>query len=290
MANENIRKEYNGASIQTTLAVDISAAATSITLTSGSSYPTGATGPFVISIGRGGAGLEEHILCSSRSGNVLTVLNRGYDNTTAVTHTAGATVYHIWDAASANQVNLMANIGTTAGDTIYFTAAGVVTRRAIGTAGYPLVVSGGVPTWARLTNTGVDPAAAIAPTKMGITPRAWAYQTAAQSVAHNTNTALTMGVELYDTDSIHSIVTNTNRMTIPAGYAGLWMFGYSMLFAGAASGFTGAAWLEVNGAGAAVTRYGFTQGLTGNSIAFILSSATQIDLIVGDYVNLVAST
>jgi hypothetical protein len=41
-----------------------------------------------------------------------------------------------------------------------------------------------------------------------------------QSIANNTATALTFGTETFDTDAYHSTVSNTSRITIPAGKAG----------------------------------------------------------------------
>jgi len=46
-----------------------------------------------------------------------------------------------------------------------------------------------------------------------------------QSIANNTATAITWSAEDYDTDSYHSTVTNTSRITIPAGKAGYFTVG-----------------------------------------------------------------
>ena len=67
----------------TTLAAELSATATSITLTSGAAFPS--------SGGRIDIGTEE-IIYSLRSSNTLTVSERGANNTTAQAHANGTTV------------------------------------------------------------------------------------------------------------------------------------------------------------------------------------------------------
>ena len=48
-------------------------------------------------------------------------------------------------------------------------------------------------------------------------PSVRAHQTAAQSVASNTATVVTLDAETVDTDGIHSLTTNTSRLTIVSG-------------------------------------------------------------------------
>jgi hypothetical protein len=61
---------------------------------------------------------EEKILCSSRSGNVITVYNdglttgRGADGTTISSHNIGAEVEHIFTATDADEANLHVNSTT----------------------------------------------------------------------------------------------------------------------------------------------------------------------------------
>lgn len=51
--------------------------------------------------------------------------------------------------------------------------------------------------------------------------------TANLSITQNTSTAITMNTEVLDTDAYHSTVTNTSRITIPAGLAGVYsVFAY----------------------------------------------------------------
>ncbi len=154
MANEEIRKEYNGATIATTLAITISAGSTSVTLTSGATFPTGGTAPFVIAIGRD-TPTEEKLLASSRAGNVLTILERGYDGTSAQAHTAGANVSHVLDAHTLTQANRFANTMTTAGDLVHKGAGTTFTRLAVGSSGLPVVSNGTNPAYAQLGTAGI---------------------------------------------------------------------------------------------------------------------------------------
>lgn len=163
MANEYIRKEWAGGTIRTTLNGNINSSATSITLTDGSSFPSGVK-PFVLVIDRGTAA-EEKIICTSRTGNTLTVLQRGYDGSSQQAHSTGAYVEHILDAYTVDQANAMSAAMTTQGDIIYKTVTGENTsfgRLGIGTTGYPLVSAGTAPAYQQLGQTGIASTAVTA--------------------------------------------------------------------------------------------------------------------------------
>lgn len=98
------RREFAGAVLSTTLPSNVANSATSITIGSGSSFPTGANNPFAIIVSRGEAA-EEKMLVSSRSGDVLTISVRGYDGTTAQNHLAGAVVDHVLDSNTIQNMN-----------------------------------------------------------------------------------------------------------------------------------------------------------------------------------------
>ena len=59
---------------------------------------------------------------------------------------------------------------------------------------------------------------------------------ASQSIAYNTATALTFDTERIDTDAYHSNVTNTSRITIPAGKAGKYLITWRVTWAYNTSG------------------------------------------------------
>lgn len=100
------RKEHRGSASPTTLGVDAVAGATVLTLVAATGWPTGAVGNFVVTIGRGTT-TEERVLCSTRSGTVVTVATsgRGWDETVARDHSAGVTVEHTYSATEADEAS-----------------------------------------------------------------------------------------------------------------------------------------------------------------------------------------
>lgn len=103
-----LRREFAGGVLKTQLTANISNSATSIIVIDGTTFPSGSTNPFVIVVGRGTAS-EEKILCASRSANTFTVSSRGYDSTSAKTHTAGEIVDHVLDATTIQDMNTVTN-------------------------------------------------------------------------------------------------------------------------------------------------------------------------------------
>ncbi len=98
-----LRREFSGGVLRTTLSSAINNSVTSISVVDGSTFPSGAN-PFVIVIDRGSSS-EEKILVSSRAANTFTISNRGYDGSTANTHSSGAFVDHVLDAAAIQDMN-----------------------------------------------------------------------------------------------------------------------------------------------------------------------------------------
>lgn len=125
MPNNYILKDFAGGAQTTTLTAGISAVATSFAVGDGSTYPSGGS-PFCVVIDRGLA-TEEKILCSDRTGNSFTVLERGYDGSSAQAHSSDAVVEHVLDAYTIEQANRHANLQTTKGDVVVHD--GTVTQR-----------------------------------------------------------------------------------------------------------------------------------------------------------------
>jgi hypothetical protein len=98
------RREFAGAVVAQSLSANINNTSSSFSVSDGSSFPSGSLNYFVISIGRGTPN-EEKMLIQSRSSNSFTVLQRGYDGTTAVSHTAGELVDHVLDATVVQDMN-----------------------------------------------------------------------------------------------------------------------------------------------------------------------------------------
>jgi microcystin-dependent protein len=101
------RREYAGAAAATTLAGALSPTGLTLNLDAATGWPDGSVGPFAIVIDRGTAS-EEKVLVASRTTTSLTVSvlgNRGYDDTTAIAHDAGATVEVCLTAVDLDEAN-----------------------------------------------------------------------------------------------------------------------------------------------------------------------------------------
>jgi hypothetical protein len=98
------RRDIAGGVVAQPLSANISNTSTTINITDASSFPSGGVNPFVIVVGRGTVD-EEKILISSKTSNILNVLTRGYDGTTALPHTAGDIVDHVLDANAVQSMN-----------------------------------------------------------------------------------------------------------------------------------------------------------------------------------------
>lgn len=100
-----LRKEFLGSVVATTLSSNVSNTDISFTAVDGSTFPTGSSGnPFVVVLSRGTVN-EEKILISSRTGNVFTISQRGYDGTISANHTAPSSVDHVLDALTMQNMN-----------------------------------------------------------------------------------------------------------------------------------------------------------------------------------------
>lgn len=158
----------------------------------------------------------------------------------------------------------------TTGDLLYASGTNTLAKRAIGTTGQVLTVSGGVPTWAN---------AASGSSFVG----AYAYKTTSQSIANATSTILTFDAELYDTDNFHSNTTNNSRMTIPSGKAGKYLIIGRVSYLNNATGVRFARIFK-NGSVIGDVSLGNAGGTYGTSVDI----AIIYDLAVGDYVEVAA--
>ena len=62
------------------------------------------------------------------------------------------------------------------------------------------------------------------------------YRSTAQSISNSTLTDITFDSETFDTDAFHSTVTNTDRLTVPAGKDGYYLVVAKPSFAGGTQG------------------------------------------------------
>lgn len=97
-------RDYIGAAVPARLSADINAGAMSFSIDAIAGWPTGSNGPFLVAIDAGTSS-EEKVWVESRSGNALTIADRGSDDTVAGSHAAGATVEHVLGANDIKQLN-----------------------------------------------------------------------------------------------------------------------------------------------------------------------------------------
>jgi len=139
------RRQYKGAAAPCTTTNSLTSADTSVTLSAITGWPSTAAVPFYVVIDPGTSSEEK---CSATiSGSTLT-LTRGQDDTTAVAHSSGATIYPVFSADDADEANAFASTMTTRGDLLTMASGPTVGRIAIGTSGYVLTSNGTDAAWA----------------------------------------------------------------------------------------------------------------------------------------------
>lgn len=146
-------RKYSTTSTQTALASTISNSATTLTVTTGTgaalmggvTLAAGNVDQFLVALDVDTIN-EEIVAITGISGDTLTVV-RGRAGTSAITHTAGATVKHVFTGDDATfftagvataDAAIPKSTVTTKGDLIAATASATVTRVGLGTDGYVL--------------------------------------------------------------------------------------------------------------------------------------------------------
>jgi hypothetical protein len=131
-------------------------------------------------------------------------------------------------------------------------------------------------------DAGVETGPFITSAGGGYTEGARVYNSSNISVAHAALTALTFDSERYDTDSIHSTVSNTSRLTCQTD--GKYLISANIHFASSAAGTSRAIIIELNGSG---TYIAFDSRRPVSGDATRLSISTIYDLSAGNYVQLI---
>jgi len=146
-----------------------------------------------------------------------------------VTYLKDTDVVEIYTGAawvSLDDPNAIQNsIVTAKGNIITATASGVPAVLAVGTNNQTLVADSSTATglkWATASST---------PTASGCQLR----KSADQNITNNTLTTLTFDAEDFDTNSYHSLVTNTERITVPS--TGYYLVNLQVMFATNTSGY-----------------------------------------------------
>jgi hypothetical protein len=107
------RRQYKGAAVQTTTTNALTTVETSCGITSSTGWPSTAAVSYYVVIDPGTSSEEK---CTATISGLTLTLTRGQDDTTATTHTSGATIYPIFSADEADEANLFASTMTTRGD------------------------------------------------------------------------------------------------------------------------------------------------------------------------------
>jgi hypothetical protein len=163
------------------------------------------------------------------------------------------------------------NPGTTAGDIDYYTSSTAKARIAIGTAGQVLQVNAGAtaPEWATPAAGGLT-FVGCSLTKSGN-----------QTISNAANNPLTWDTEQFDTDSFHSTATNTDRITIPSGKGGYYLFTAAVRFN---TNGTGRRYIELykNGGGTPEAVMETEPGQYNHNILAVVVSAVATDYFTLD--------
>jgi hypothetical protein len=153
---------------------------------------------------------------------------------------------------------------TTTGDIIYASGANTPARLAIGTSADVLTVSGGIPAWAA-------PAGGFVGCSL--------YASANISLANDASPNITWDSEIFDTDTFHSTVTNTSRITIPSGKGGKYLLIASIAFAANSTGYR-LGGFQKNGS---VNLYANQVANLSATIASLLNFSTIVEAVATDY-------
>lgn len=170
-----------------------------------------------------------------------------------------------WDTNSSGFANPM----TTSGDIIYGGASGTPTRLPKGTDGQVLTLASGIPSWAAATGGGGG-------SFIGCRVR----RTTDQSLTLDTLTAILFDTEDFDTDTMHSTVSNTDRIT--ASTAGYYAVGAYVSWS---AGGNKQAWMsKVTSGPTFTTIVGHDGNLSAGTDGLSYMFGTVIYLAVGDYI------
>lgn len=124
----------------------------------------------------------------------------------------------------------------------------------------------------------------LAGASSGPKPSCRVYNSAAISVANNANVALTFNSERFDNAAMHSTSSNTSRLTVPTGGAGLYLLGGSVAFAANSTGYR---YISIYLNGATHLAINLSPAMSGND--HYLAISTLHALSDGDYVELVVA-
>ena len=182
--------------------------------------------------------------------------------------TAGVDISGGGTSGTVTITNDMATTITASGDIVVGTGSGTYDNLPIGSTGQVLTADTTVSPykvkWATPASGSTFAGCAL-------------YKSGNQTIANTTATIITFDSELFDTDSFHSTVTNTGRITIPAGKGGYYSFCAYVVWPDGSWGISNAV-LKKNGTGIKNSWLNVGSG-TYNSQGF----ATIVSAVATDY-------
>jgi hypothetical protein len=176
----------------------------------------------------------------------------------------------------ADATGIPATIFDAKGDIIAATAADTASRLAVGSNNQVLTADSSTATGLKWATP-----ASSSPSFVGCS----IYQSASgTNITNNTATNLNFDSEFFDTNGFHSTSTNTDRITIPTGYAGKYLVTYSVRFDTNATGARNT-WINKNGTNIveAISLFGSSANQT------TCFRSVIIDLTQGDYLTFTVS-
>ncbi len=191
------------------------------------------------------------------------------DSTSSTSTTLAATANAVKTSYDLAAAAIPKSTVTTAGDVIYATGSGTVTRLGIGTANQVLRVNSGAtaPEWATPASGSTFAGCSL----YGNNP----------AISNTTNTAISWTAENFDTDGYHSTVSNTSRITIPTGKGGKYLFNFGAMWEGTNSAFQNRVLFYKNGAQVKHVQYKYQ---TDNDVS--VNVALVLELVATDYVEI----
>jgi hypothetical protein len=232
------RRQYAGAAAATTITAGINPSDTTCSLAATTGWPSTAAVPFYVVIDPGTSAEEK---CSATiSGSTLT-LTRAQDDTTATSHSSGATIYPVFTANDADEANEVVSKLTTKGD-LLVTTGSALNRLAVGTNAHVLTADSAATNGVKWA---LSPETDLVTTKGDILVASAADTLARQGVGTNgqvlvADSGVTNGVAWVDPQTNRNVVINgamqvAQRGTSSAGLAGAggyftadrWRFGQS---------------------------------------------------------------
>jgi hypothetical protein len=151
------RRVYAGGAAATTIVGALTNVSSTIAIAAYTGWPSGSN-PFYIVVSPGTASEEKMLVTRTGSTDTtLTVVTRGVDGTSAVSHADGAEIYPVFTAIDADEANQLASTLTTKGDLVTHGASDFA-RLGVGSNGQVLTADSGEATGLKWETPVVTPA------------------------------------------------------------------------------------------------------------------------------------